>query len=178
VKYFTSCVQVPRCPIMAHMDAKAPPEFSPEYKAYIVSPAWFALTLKVAERSRGWCEHCLTAHARVVHHLNYVRLGHELLTDLVHLCLACHQGQHPGRRLGGHVKPGKQPAQRAVLRCVECGQMKWQGRKKRRLASRGLPRCPLCEGPLPLKEASRLPRPIPENPKPRVRRRPAPVVLL
>lgn len=33
-----------------------------------------------------------------VHHLTYERKGHELLEDVLVLCLSCHEEQHPGRR--------------------------------------------------------------------------------
>jgi hypothetical protein len=34
-----------------------------------------------------------------VHHLNYQRLGDEMLFDLVALCEGCHQKLHPHRDL-------------------------------------------------------------------------------
>lgn len=64
---------------------------SSEYEAYIKSPAW-RRTADLIKRERGYvCKRCGYAGWNVeVHHLNYDRLGKELLSDLEVLCKPCH----------------------------------------------------------------------------------------
>lgn len=66
-------------------------------------PEWKALRDQVRERSGGWCERCLVEPGEEVHHLRYEK-GNKLkrllvpLTDLIHLCRACHEKEHPWMR--------------------------------------------------------------------------------
>jgi hypothetical protein len=47
------------------------------------------------KRCKGICEACGENPAKLLHHLNYKRYGHELLTDVVGVCLECHGEFHP-----------------------------------------------------------------------------------
>jgi hypothetical protein len=49
----------------------------------------------VMKRCGGICEACGENPAKLLHHLNYKRYGHELLTDVVGVCLECHGEFHP-----------------------------------------------------------------------------------
>lgn len=71
-----------------------------DYNEYLRSPEWKAKRELVIKRCNGVCEECLEAKVDHVHHLTYVRLGHEKLKDLQGLCKACHQEKHPDRKLG------------------------------------------------------------------------------
>lgn len=65
-------------------------EFSDEYRNYLKSDEW---RKKADSRLAfdGWkCQVC-GKRATEVHHLTYVRLGHEELYDIVSLCKACHE---------------------------------------------------------------------------------------
>lgn len=51
-------------------------------------------------RAKGRCEKCGKRGSRRnwelhVHHLTYERYGHELVDDLIVLCLECHGQEHP-----------------------------------------------------------------------------------
>lgn len=74
--------------------------FTPEYKAYIKSPEWFAFRAAIIEVRGEQCERCSkrtkTLH---LHHLTYVNLGHELPEDVQLICKPCHQAEHPHRDL-------------------------------------------------------------------------------
>lgn len=63
---------------------------SPEYLARIASSEWTEFCKKI----KGlWHDRCAICYARValqVHHRTYVRLGHELKTDVLPLCRNCH----------------------------------------------------------------------------------------
>jgi hypothetical protein len=68
------------------------------YRRYLQSAAWRAKCFLVRQRSGGWCERCRArgrrSRASDVHHLTYVRLFDEHLTDLEHLCRDCHRRAH------------------------------------------------------------------------------------
>lgn len=64
------------------------------HKRYLRTDAWSKKKALVRLRSREWCERCGKKKGEEVHHLTYDRLGDELLTDLVHLCGACHNLIH------------------------------------------------------------------------------------
>lgn len=65
------------------------------YRRYIKSDAWKLKRRAVLQRDRGRCRHCGNAGKGLeVHHLTYVRFGHELLTDLLTLCHRCHAVVH------------------------------------------------------------------------------------
>jgi hypothetical protein len=67
-----------------------------ERHEYYASREWGLKRKAVRQRSGGLCERCKQHPATAVHHLTYIRLGHELLTDLQHVCDGCHDF------LGGH----------------------------------------------------------------------------
>ncbi len=62
-----------------------------EYHKYLASREWALLKKQVRERSGGKCERCMTGRHEATHHLTYERIGHELLSDLLGLCQACHR---------------------------------------------------------------------------------------
>lgn len=62
-----------------------------DYDAYLQTPHWRALRRRVIERDNGLCQGCLEQPATEVHHLTYVRRGHEMAFDLVSLCRRCHE---------------------------------------------------------------------------------------
>ena len=80
-----------------HRPPKAPdePRYSEQYVKYLSSPEWKAKKREVY-KARGYrCEHCkATAVQLHVHHLTYIRLGHEKLADLAIVCRPCHNKAH------------------------------------------------------------------------------------
>ena len=70
------------------------PTLKKEYEAYLSSDRWRKLRLEVLERSKCKCELCEEAPATEVHHFTYIRLGHELLSDLTAVCHRCHDLLH------------------------------------------------------------------------------------
>lgn len=70
------------------------------YSTYLKSPRWRNKRDLVLMRANGVCEGCEDAKATQVHHLTYVRVGDELLFDLVAVCNDCHQKAHPDKDLG------------------------------------------------------------------------------
>ena len=64
------------------------------YEAHLQSPKWKALRKKVIERAKGICEGCGQNKATQAHHLNYERVGNEMLFDLVAVCESCHKKVH------------------------------------------------------------------------------------
>lgn len=75
------------------------------YRAYLESPEWAALRARVIARDRGICQHCFRpARRQEIHHLTYVRVGHELLEDLVLLCDLCHAKRHQAQELDRRIK--------------------------------------------------------------------------
>jgi 5-methylcytosine-specific restriction endonuclease McrA len=76
------------------------------YNQYLLSPQWMEKRRLVFDRCRGLCEGCRNSKAVQVHHLTYVRVGDEMLFDLVAVCLDCHEKIHPEieERLEGHIR--------------------------------------------------------------------------
>jgi 5-methylcytosine-specific restriction endonuclease McrA len=70
-------------------------EFWKRYYEHLASDRWADLRRRVLARCKGTCEGCGLRPAVQVHHLNYDRLGDELLFDLVGVCLECHGKCHP-----------------------------------------------------------------------------------
>jgi hypothetical protein len=70
------------------------------YNTYLKSPQWHQKRDLVLQRANGVCEGCELEPAIQVHHLTYVRVGDELLFDLVAVCTDCHQKAHPDKDLG------------------------------------------------------------------------------
>ena len=71
------------------------------YRAHLDSWKWRELRALVMTRAEHLCEVCYAAPAEHVHHLTYQRLGAELLTDLLAVCLPCHASLHPDHDLAG-----------------------------------------------------------------------------
>jgi 5-methylcytosine-specific restriction endonuclease McrA len=64
------------------------------YADYLRSPRWQARREWAIAAAGGRCMLCYAVAALDVHHRTYERLGHELPTDLVALCSACHEAYH------------------------------------------------------------------------------------
>lgn len=60
------------------------------YERYLASDAWRDKRELVLRRAQNRCEGCRVAQATQVHHLTYVRVGQEMLFDLVAICRQCH----------------------------------------------------------------------------------------
>lgn len=56
------------------------------YYRYLASPEWGAKRAAVLSRDGYTCQMCFRSRATQVHHLNYERVGDELLEDLVSVC--------------------------------------------------------------------------------------------
>jgi 5-methylcytosine-specific restriction endonuclease McrA len=69
------------------------------YVSYLKSPAWQDKRRQALRRAGYRCQACGKRNHLQVHHLTYIRLGHELPTDLVCLCSACHAVADVVRRL-------------------------------------------------------------------------------
>jgi hypothetical protein len=68
-----------------------------DYQAYLKSEKWYAIRLKVLSRDDYTCQHChckVTSYTANVHHKTYIRLGDEKLSDLITLCIPCHEKEH------------------------------------------------------------------------------------
>lgn len=69
------------------------PRFSPFYRAYMQSAAWYGFRQQVLRRDQYCCVRCGSRQRLEVDHLTYVRLGHERVSDCQTLCHACHGRQ-------------------------------------------------------------------------------------
>lgn len=68
-----------------------------KYKAYLKSAAWRLLRKLVLARADGLCEQCRTPFGegrKTVHHVTYIRLYHERLSDLLAVCDPCNRRYH------------------------------------------------------------------------------------
>jgi restriction endonuclease Mrr len=85
------------------------------YRAYLRTPEWRVTRAAALQRAGHSCSLDVThTDALEVHHRTYERLGHELASDLVVLCHACHVVHHtqfgrPGRRPREHGAAGTAP---------------------------------------------------------------------
>lgn len=70
------------------------PSLRAEYKAYLASDTWAQRRKIVLSRASYVCECCEHYTATQVHHKAYERIGNELDTDLMALCILCHQLLH------------------------------------------------------------------------------------
>jgi len=70
------------------------PSLEAEYEAYLRSAVWRERRNAILARASGRCELCEISDAVQVHHLTYIRLGSELLTDLLAVCANCHESLH------------------------------------------------------------------------------------
>jgi len=68
------------------------------YHVYLQSDAWKALQARILGRCNGVCEKCGQRPAKDLHHLSYIRLGHERPEDVVYLCGFCHLLAHGQRQ--------------------------------------------------------------------------------
>jgi hypothetical protein len=75
------------------------PDANKLYQDYIRSKKFALIKALALKRCNNICECCMSRPARQVHHSTYVRLGDELLTDLICLCGMCHHRLHQHGRL-------------------------------------------------------------------------------
>ena len=80
------------------------------YEKYLDSPAWDRKRDLVIERDKGTCVRCC-AEGRVVHHKTYDNIGKEPLSDLIVLCEACHEKEHPSRVPSDHQSASQHPGE-------------------------------------------------------------------
>lgn len=64
------------------------------YEEYLQTPVWRKTRGRALAAASWKCSKCSARIELQVHHLNYLRVGSELLTDLQVLCRACHEGAH------------------------------------------------------------------------------------
>lgn len=83
------------------------------YTEYLKSEHWKKTREYVLEYWGGRCALCYSSIDVHVHHRNYLRLGHERITDLIPLCEKCHQTHHITAR------SGSEPIQATLHRIVE-----------------------------------------------------------
>lgn len=86
-----------------------------KYRAYINGPKWGRLRSAVKRRAKGVCERCHCNPIDSVHHLTYIRLYKERLTDLQGLCFPCHQFIH------GHLDEDPAYDSQRLEMCDKCG---------------------------------------------------------
>lgn len=70
---------------------------SDEYIKYLQSPEWKAFKATIVQERGNKCEQCRIEGQNVcidLHHITYVRLGHELPQDVKLLCRNCHENTH------------------------------------------------------------------------------------
>jgi hypothetical protein len=84
-------------------------------QAYYCSPQWGQLRRQVIERSGGLCERCDMRRGTAVHHLTYIRLYREKLTDLMHICKDCHEYTHGISRKRSYGDPRLSPPWRETI---------------------------------------------------------------
>jgi 5-methylcytosine-specific restriction endonuclease McrA len=68
--------------------------YKERYDLYLQSDAWRKKRDAVMERSQGMCEMCWSVPATEVHHLSYLNVFFEPLTDLAAVCRSCHKDVH------------------------------------------------------------------------------------
>jgi ribosomal protein L37AE/L43A len=67
-------------------------------RKYLQSAKWKALKAQALERDNHQCVECGSPYTLDLHHITYVRLGNEHLSDVAILCRECHSQKH--KRLG------------------------------------------------------------------------------
>jgi hypothetical protein len=75
-------------------DWKAMANGREKYYAYLSSQDWWVKRQQVFERCKGLCERCQSKPAYATHHLTYVRVYCEPLSDLQAVCKGCHDEAH------------------------------------------------------------------------------------
>lgn len=68
-----------------------------DYAAYLASHEWRERRNDALRRDGFRCQRCSATRRLQVHHLTYVRVGHEDPDDLVTLCARCHKHVDPPR---------------------------------------------------------------------------------
>lgn len=71
-------------------------EIIKSYSAYLRSKHWrlFKKKFKTSKYYRGKCFICSRDKMLHLHHITYVRIGKERLTDVIELCKCCHRNVH------------------------------------------------------------------------------------
>jgi hypothetical protein len=69
-------------------------QFKKKYHDYLKSPQWKKKRRLVLERDGRICQICFVEKAVDVHHMTYVRIFKERLTDLKSVCRKCHEAIH------------------------------------------------------------------------------------
>ena len=75
--------------------------FDEWYGRYLLTPQWRSKRDQVLVRDKYLCQGCLLRRATQVHHLTYVRVGREMLFDLISVCEFCHDAIHAKDEEGG-----------------------------------------------------------------------------
>lgn len=89
---------------------KKPTEKQQSYREYLKSPAWFRKAQEAKKKANNTCQLCGKRTVWLdVHHLTYERLGHEIPTDLIAVCRACHDEVHNGSPDKRNEKPWTRP---------------------------------------------------------------------
>lgn len=70
------------------------PWLTQRYRDYLQSPEWRAVRAAALDRANHKCSRCGATQRLEVHHLSYLRLGHEQPEDLRVLCSRCHDTEH------------------------------------------------------------------------------------
>lgn len=65
-----------------------------EYRKYLKSGKWRQKRQRKFEEVGARCEECGSLRNLQIHHVTYVRVGDELLSDLKVLCSSCHREAH------------------------------------------------------------------------------------
>jgi hypothetical protein len=95
---------------------------SPEYRAYISSPAWRAKAAAAKARAGHRCQLCNRTGSLDAHHRTYERFGgDELPEDLTVLCRKCHEKHHKPKRTRSQNKEAIQRDRVAMFVAMEWG---------------------------------------------------------
>lgn len=112
------------------------PWHTPEYTAYLQSPAWQRVRARVLDRAKGRCETC-GKPATQVHHLTYERLGHEYMSDLLAVCEPCHLKHDAAYRTARErERMERRQAWQAEQEARAARQQQWATEAKQREAER------------------------------------------
>lgn len=66
-----------------------------DYQEYLLSDHWEKMRRRALYHDGYKCADCMTAETLQIHHLSYLRIGHERMTDLITVCESCHLARHP-----------------------------------------------------------------------------------
>lgn len=84
-----------------------------DYQEYMRSPQWKRKRHQVLTYWNNRCGMCYNPGKLQVHHRTYERLGSELITDLIPLCVDCHEKHHDT------TQAGLEPIQATLSRIVD-----------------------------------------------------------